>query len=383
MPVKKIACRSCLVVAGAAVIAAMTVACGPAGLFSTVAAPATGPPVHRTEHVAPSAFMIVADGTVTGPGLFRTVNATARPDETLEILQAGVRRRIVVASVSPAPVTVIVPGKPAPPGRGASSYQVASYEKHLRMWQGMVTSGGRSAAIRTRAAVAQWTRGLQIPDHVGGSGSLTGESAVAASAVAGLGEAGDRFGTRSVLLIYAAHLDGALPTGELAGDDVIVSTSFLPSTAVASAAQANLLRAGAARAAVLGPEETASQLDKLIAVGLSRKPITESLSGSVLFANDSAVLLPGAASVLSPLLALLGRPGASGVVNGYASTPGSARRNYRLSLARAVAVARFFEAHGISASSLLAVGQGASRLAGPGPSGANRRVVITIEEPSS
>jgi outer membrane protein OmpA-like peptidoglycan-associated protein len=86
--------------------------------------------------------------------------------------------------------------------------------------------------------------------------------------------------------------------------------------------------------------------------------------------------------VLTPLLALLRRPGVSAVINGYASTPGSARRNYRLSLARAVAVARFFEARGIPAASLLPVGQGASSLAGPGPSGANRRVVITIEEPS-
>jgi hypothetical protein len=57
---------------------------------------------------------------------------------------------------------------------------------------------------------------------------------------------------------------------------VIVITSFLPSTAAASATQADLLRAGAVRAAVLGPEETASQLDKLIIDGLSHRQSNDS-----------------------------------------------------------------------------------------------------------
>ena len=48
--------------------------------------------------------------------------------------------------------------------------------------------------------------------------------------------------------------------------------------------------------------------------------------------------------------------------------------NFRLSYARAAAVAGFLEAHGIPASSLIVVGHGASNLVAPGPSAANHRV---------
>jgi outer membrane protein OmpA-like peptidoglycan-associated protein len=140
--------------------------------------------------------------------------------------------------------------------------------------------------------------------------------------------------------------------------------------------------AGAARAAVLGPEATRAQLDRLVSAGLTQQVISETLSGSVLFPNDSATLLPGASAELIPLLAQLRRLGATGVVNGFASTPGSASRNYALSEARAAEVASFFESRGVSPFSLLVVGHGATDLVAPGPSAANRRVVIVIEEPS-
>jgi outer membrane protein OmpA-like peptidoglycan-associated protein len=99
-------------------------------------------------------------------------------------------------------------------------------------------------------------------------------------------------------------------------------------------------------------------------------------------ANDSSVLLPGAVGILTPLLPPLRKAGAVAVINGYASTPGSAATNYWISYARATAVAGFFEAHGIPASSLIIVGHGASDLVASGPSGANRRVTVVIEEPS-
>jgi outer membrane protein OmpA-like peptidoglycan-associated protein len=185
-----------------------------------------------------------------------------------------------------------------------------------------------------------------------------------------------------VIVLYASDLAGTIPAGELTGDNVVVITPFLPSAAAATAAQAELLGAGAARAAVLGPEATRAQLDGLVSAGLSQQVISDTLSGSVLFRNDSARLLPGASAELVPLLAKLRRPGATGVVNGFASTPGSASRNYALSQARAAAVARFFEVHGVSAFSLLVVGHGATDLVGPGPAAANRRVVVVIEEPS-
>jgi outer membrane protein OmpA-like peptidoglycan-associated protein len=112
---------------------------------------------------------------------------------------------------------------------------------------------------------------------------------------------------------------------------------------------------------------------------LTGQVMTESLSGAALFANDSATLLPAAARVLNPLIAPLREPGAVAVINGYASTPGSAATNDELSYARAAAVAHFFEAHGIPAAALIVVGHGASDLIAAGPSGLNRRVTVAIE----
>ena len=71
------------------------------------------------------------------------------------------------------------------------------------------------------------------------------------------------------------------------------------------------------------------------------------------------------------------------MVNGYASTPGTAAHNRVLSQARATAVAMFLEAHGVPRSHLLAVGHGATDLVAPGSSRDNRRVVVVIEAPSS
>jgi peptidoglycan-binding protein ArfA len=107
---------------------------------------------------------------------------------------------------------------------------------------------------------------------------------------------------------------------------------------------------------------------------------TETLSGPALFANDSSVLLPSAVREITPLLTPLRQPGAVAVINGYASTPGSVTANYLISYARAAAVAAFLEAHGIPASSLMIVGHGANGLVAPGPSGANRRVTVVVEE---
>jgi outer membrane protein OmpA-like peptidoglycan-associated protein len=244
--------------------------------------------------------------------------------------------------------------------------------------------GQQRVSALTHAAVSRWALGLRLPAGVAGSdGRLADECAQAASALAGPAEeGGNRFDGRRVIVLYAGDLAGTIPAGELTGDNVVVITPFLPSAAAATAAQAELLGAGAARAAVLGPEATRAELDGLVSSGLTERVISETLSGSVLFPNDSARLLPGASAELVPLLAQLRRPGATGVVNGFASTPGSASRNHALSEARAAAVASFFESHGVSAFSLLVVGHGATDLVGPGPAAANRRVVVVIEEPS-
>lgn len=372
--------------AGAAAMIAATAGCS--GLLGAhMDGPSTGKSATFTRQVAPS--MLVAVAGLGGSGqVAQVIRATARPDEDLAVLKAHVRGRAVIASQSPAPARVEVPGPPAPPGHGASSYQLARYDHERKTWRAEVAARHRSAGTRTSAATAAWVAGLHLRATLAGprpsapAASLTAECAQAASVAADqVDQAGSQFGTRRVLLLAVASLGGTLPAGELNGDDVIVTTRYLPTSAAASAAQSSLLAAGAANAAVLGPEVTPSQLDRLVSDGLSEQTATESLSGPALFGNDSSVLRPTAAAVLTPLIGRLSRPGATGIVNGYASTPGSARHNQRLSQARAAAVAAFLEAHGVPRSHLLIAGHGATDLVAPGSSGDNRRVVVVIEVP--
>jgi outer membrane protein OmpA-like peptidoglycan-associated protein len=344
-----------------------------------------------TQRIVHSALVAVVSGAMAGPSLARLIAATARPGEDIDILRAGPTATVLAAASSPPPARVVVPGRPAAPGAGATSFQQAGYRRSLTRWQGEVTRAKKAVAARTHAALAAWVSALgiarkvsRLPRPARPRGSLAEQCAIAASALAGLDEAaGASFGGRRVVLLYALSLGGILPAGELTGDDMIVVTTFLPSAATVSAAQASILAAGAARASILGPESTAAQLSQLVTLGLSQKVVTETLSGPALFANDSAQLAPGAARVLTPLIAPLREAGAAAVINGYASTPGSRKANYFLSYARAAAVAAFLEAHGIPASSLDIVGHGASDLVAAGPSGANRRVVVVIEEPAA
>ena len=382
---KRIVGLGCLAT-GAALI---TAGCGMSGLYSAAAKPATGLPVIVTEHVAPSAMVTVVDGTTVGLALPRLVIGTARPEEDLDVIGVGPRPGTLVASTSPAPAQVVVAGKPVAPGSGATAYQWAQYQKRLKSWDGEVVAGRREVVARTQAGTSGWARRLGItakvtgvPEVGGDPGSMADECRLAAGAMAGLDqEAAGRFAARRVILLYVANLGGIPQTAELAGDDVIVVSRFLPSAAVASTAQAKLLDAGAARATVLGPEATAGQLAQLVTAGLSEKAASETLSGSVLFADHSAVLLPAASRVLIPLLVPLRRPGTTAVINGYAFADGDGQRDYDLSHARAVAVAGFLEARGVPASSLVVVGHGASHLVAPAPAGAGSRVVVVIEEP--
>ena len=131
----------------------------------------------------------------------------------------------------------------------------------------------------------------RLADPPGDQGSLAAESAVAASALADLEEeAGNIFGHRRVIVLYCDDLSGGLPAGELTGDDVVVVTGYLPTAAAASAAQADLLGAGAAQAAVVGPEVTAAELAALVSADLSQGAPGDSVSAPVLFGNDSYAL---------------------------------------------------------------------------------------------
>jgi outer membrane protein OmpA-like peptidoglycan-associated protein len=334
--------------------------------------------------------MLVA---VTGPSGMSTlirqvITATARPREDLDVLTVGQRGRTLLASTSPFPVRVTVPGRPTALGPGASAYQQSQHEHAMTTWRSEVKAGRRAVAARTEAAVVRWVHSVRAPVALTGPpdrrvASLPGDCSIAASTVTGLvNQAGSRFGGR-VMLLSVASLSGLPAPGELDGDDVIAVTSYVPSAGAAGAAQLDLLAAGASFAAVLGPEATPAQLGHLVSESLSGRVVSQVRSGQALFTNNSATLRRAAARVLAPILTDLRRPGASGIVNGFASTPGSGHHNQVLSQERASAVARYLEARGIPQSSLVVVGHGASNLAGPGFSGANRRVVVVIEEPTA
>jgi outer membrane protein OmpA-like peptidoglycan-associated protein len=377
-------------VAVATAVTLATAACGP-GVFDPGRPAAAGQPVVLTEHVSASVLVAVAStGAADGP-LFQILAATARPQEHLDIVRAGGGTRTLVASVAPPPATVEIPAKPAAPPGGATSFQEASYARQLRHWEGEDAAGRRAVAVRTARATTAWVRPLlahaAAPAQPGDGAtpattSLTAECALATSVLSGLvDQAGARFSGR-VLVLAVSSLDGLPPVGELDGADVLVLTPFVARAGAAAAAQQNLIAAGAARAAVLGPEATPAELDQIVTDGLSLQQVTETVSGPALFANDSTVLRPAAARVLAPLVARLERPGVTAVVNGYASAPGSAGHNQQLSENRAAAVAGYLEAHGVSAAALFVVGHGASNFVAPGSSGDNRRVVVVIEQPT-
>jgi outer membrane protein OmpA-like peptidoglycan-associated protein len=338
--------------------------------------------VTLTEHAAASALVAVAAGGAANGQLLQVVDATAQPLEHLDIVVPDSGSPTIIAAAAPAPAAVQIPARPSPPPRGTTSYQEAEYQRLQTRWDGELAAGQRAVLVRTKRTTTAWVRPLLTRATGAATGNLMTECALAASVLSGIADqAGTRFDGR-VVLLGVTSLEGMPPPGELDGDDVIVITPFLPAASAAAAAQQNLLTAGAARAAVLGPEATQAQLDQLVTDGLTARQLTETESGSALFANDSMTLLPAAARVLTPLLAQLRRPGATGVINGYASAPGTPGHNLALSQGRAEAVARFLEAHDVSAAALSVVGHGAVNLVGPGSSGDNRRVVVVLEEPA-
>lgn len=353
-------------------------------------APSTGPPVVLTQDTQPSALLAVVNGRGSGAALSDLVNATARPREELAVLQPGAPPETVLSSSSPTAPTMTVAGMPLPPSGGETSYLEAQYASQLKHWHDEVAADRLAEAAKVRQGLSAWLSSLRLQakvsklaDPPGPTNSLTAESAIGASAMAGLEEGnGNVFGSRRVILLYTDDLASRPPAGELAGDTVLVVTRYLPTAAAASTAQADLLAAGAAQAAVIGPEVTAAQFAALVSAGLGQGGVHEYVSAPVLFANNSAALNPGTIAQLTALLPQLRDAGATGVINGFASTTGKAQVNYSLSYDRAAMVASFFEAHGISGTTLIIVGHGASDLVAAGSSGLNRRVTVVIEKPS-
>jgi outer membrane protein OmpA-like peptidoglycan-associated protein len=375
---------------GAAGAATLLVGCGLSSVGGPPGGPAAGPAVTITQHVAPSALLAVLTRGASAPALLGLVTSTARPNEDVRILKTGAAATTIVASDSPAPSQIVIQGPPVAPGSGQTNYLTAQYTKRLKAWQVKRATEVQAEAAQTRYKVSAWLSGLglgqkvrRLVDPPGDGSTLAAESAVAASALAGVEEgAGNIFGQHRVIVLFGDNLSGELPAGELTGVDVIVVTSYLPTEAAASAAQSELLGAGAAQAAVVGPEVTATQLDGLVSADLSQGVMSDSVSAPVLFGNDSYALGPAAISVLEELLPKLREPGVIAVISGFTSTPGTAEANYTLSFQRATAVARFLEANEIPESSLIIVGHGATDVVGAGNSGANRRVLVVIEKPS-
>lgn len=375
-------------IGAAAAAASLLAGCN---LASSPGGPATGPSVTIRHNVPLTALLTVMNGPISGSALSRLVASTARPNEDIRILQAGTPARTIVASDSPEPPTIVLPGRPLAPGGDQTDYQMAQYAKREKAWQARRTADLAAGAAKTRANTSAWLAGLDIPqklsrlaDPPAGRGSLAAESAVAASALAGLEEeAGNTFGHHRVIVLFCDDLSGALPAGELTGDDVIVVASYLPAGAAASTAQVDLLGAGAAQAAVVGSEVTAAQLGWLVSADLSENGPSDSVSAPVLFGNNSYALGWAAVGSLRHLLPKLRVPRVTAVLNGYASTSGTAEANYTLSFERATTVARWLEAAGVPESALVIVGHGANDTVGSGASSANRRVMVVIEEPTA
>jgi outer membrane protein OmpA-like peptidoglycan-associated protein len=371
------------------VAAAATLLAG-CNLASSQGGPATGPSVTVGPKAPPTALLTVLNGPASGRALSGLVAATARPNEDLRILLTGMPARTIVASDSPTPSPIVLPGQPLDPGGGQTDYQMAQYAKRQKAWQAKRTADLAADAAEMRADTSAWLAGLDIPqklsrlsDPPANQGSLAAESAVAASELAGLEEAGNIFGHHRVIVLFCDDLSGGLPAGELTGDNVIVVANYLPTPTATSTAQIDLLGAGAAQAVVVGSEVTAAQLAGLVSADLSEHGLSDSVSAPVLFGNNSYALSSTAASSLRQLLPKLQEQGVTAVINGYASTPGTAEANYILSFERATAVAYWLEADGVPTSALVVVGHGASDVVGAGASGANRRVLVVIEKPTA
>jgi|HubBroStandDraft_5_1064220.scaffolds.fasta_scaffold15969_2 outer membrane protein OmpA-like peptidoglycan-associated protein len=380
--------RRYMCTAGLVGLTSVAAGCGGlSGLTSPPGKQAVGRPAALTEQVAPSLLITVAGQPGLQTSLPRLVAATAVPREDFELVWPGPRPQTLIASDSPRPAKVIAPGKPAAPGSGQTSYQQAGYTRLLKNWRGEVAAARLAVTTRTRRSVSAWERALHLPERLvqvsGTAGTLATECAAGTSVVASLAQASAGFGRRRLLLLYTSNLTGSIPAGELTGDEVIVVSAALPSAAAASAAQANLLAAGATQAVVVGPETTGAQLAQLVAADLGRPALRDLVSAPLLFANGSSVLLPPTLRTLARLVPLMMRPGTTAVIDGFASTPGLAGANYLLSYARAAAVAGYLEAQRMPAAALVIIGHGATDLTGPGASSANRRVLVVIEEPSS
>ncbi len=130
--------------------------------------------------------------------------------------------------------------------------------------------------------------------------------------------------------------------------------------------------------------EAQAALAKLSAIKEDERGMVITLSGSVLFRSDEAVLMPGAESRLDQVVdALASRKDRNVVVEGYTDSQGSDTYNVELSQRRADAVRSYLVSRGYDATRVQAHGLGESRpIADNGTAEGranNRRVEIVLQ----
>lgn len=149
--------------------------------------------------------------------------------------------------------------------------------------------------------------------------------------------------------------------------------------------QAQLAASEAARAqAEQRADEAMAALAQLAAVKNERRGLVITLSGSVLFRSDEAMLMPEATSRLGQVTdALLTTRDRTILVEGHCDSQGADAYNLELSQRRAAAVRDFLVQRGYDASRVRAVGIGEARPVGDNDTAEgranNRRVEIIVE----
>ena len=148
----------------------------------------------------------------------------------------------------------------------------------------------------------------------------------------------------------------------------------------------------AARAALAAAQkETQEALGKLSglkdAVKSDERGVVITLSGSVLFASNKAVLLPAARSKLEGVAKALGSGKSQSIlIEGHSDATGKTETNAELSQKRADAVAKFLTQKGINADRVKSVGMGPARPIADNESAegraTNRRVEIVVQAPA-
>jgi outer membrane protein OmpA-like peptidoglycan-associated protein len=334
-----------------------------------------------SEHIAGTAVVAIAGNGVSGRSVSDVLAAAAQPSQYVDVVRAGRRPVVLAATRTSGPVTRSIAARPKPLHPGASSYQRNLYERDMATWRKARAQARRAVRADSARRARGQVRALRVPARPGlapgsAAGDLGAECNAAARVIARLtSAAGQPFTGPRVAILYPVSLSGRLSSEELTGDAVIVVMPYLPAEKAVASAQLKLVEAGAIRVTVVGPEDTAGEVASLVSGGLRITTATQVLAGRLLFASGSAVPPPAAVPVLRRLLRLMLRPGATAIINGYASTPGTRRHNYLLSVGRARAVCQFLVKRRVPRLSIVVVGHGAI-----GPSARDQRVTVVVAE---